>query len=241
MSSPVIRINPTTKAMDARKAYERDGFVQIENIFEPEVAEHLAALFDTLEFSLAMQGADGNPLLLSPEDMRQEGAALGARIRDLLDRTGRDYGFLYQAYPLISAYLAGQDPGHAIHKLTEWLVAEFTEFGAFVVNDPRIAKADGQLTRYQPGDFIGLHNDVGLEESYRITAYTLGFTREWRADWGGQLLFHDEKGDVTRGFIPRFNTLTLFKVPQLHSVAPVAAYAKARRHSVVGWLRTHEA
>lgn len=118
-------------------------------------------------------------------------------------------------------------------------IAEFTTFGAFVTDEPRVAKADGQLTRYRPGNFIGLHDDVGSEDSHRLTAYTLGLTRRWRSDWGGQLLFHDHRGDVSRGYVPRFNTLTLFKVPQLHSMAVVAPYAKVHRHSVVGWLRDH--
>jgi SM-20-related protein len=31
--------------------------------------------------------------------------------------------------------------------------------------------------------------------------------------------------------------LTLFKVPMLHSVAPVAPYAAAPRYMITGWLR----
>ena len=70
----------------------------------------------------------------------------------------------------------------------------------------------------------------------RLVAYTIGFSRPWRADWGGQLLLHDEYGDVERGFAPAFNTLTMFRVPRVHSVAPVAPYAGAPRFSVTGWL-----
>ena len=71
----------------------------------------------------------------------------------------------------------------------------------------------------------------------RRAAYTIGLTRTWRPDWGGQLMFHDEAGDVVRGLLPRFNVLTLFKVPLLHSVAPVAPYAAAPRFMITGWLR----
>lgn len=239
MTTPVIRINPAVDAKAARDAYKREGFVQIADIFEPHVAEHMARMIETLTYDLAFQGEEDKPVLLTQEEIRQQGQQMGQRIRNLMDRTGDNYGFLYQSYPLITAYLTGRDAGHPIHRLTEWLNAEFTAFGAFITDDPRVAKADGQLTRYRPGDFIGLHDDVGSEDSHRLTAYTLGFTRRWRSDWGGQLLFHDNKGDVSRGFVPRFNTLTLFKVPQLHSVAVVAPYAKVHRHSVVGWLRDH--
>jgi SM-20-related protein len=43
----------------------------------------------------------------------------------------------------------------------------------------------------------------------------------WCPDWDGQLLFHDDKGDVRLGLMPRFNTLSSFKV------ADGARYAKA--------------
>ena len=239
MNAPNIRINPRVQASAARAAYQRDGFVQIADIFEPEVAEHIATMIESLPYDLAFEDTDGKPVVLSAAQVAAAGDALSERLTDLNNRSGRGYGFLYQVYPLIIAYLEKRDPGHPIHRLTEFLNAEFVAFGAYVTNQPAVAKADGQLTRYRPGDFIGLHNDVGSEDSDRLTAYTLGFTRQWRADWGGQLLFHDDKGDVTRGYIPRFNTLTLFKVPQMHSVAAVAPYAQAPRHSVVGWLRNH--
>ena len=43
-------------------------------------------------------------------------------------------------------------------------------------------------------------------------------------------------GQIERGFMPGFNVLTLFRVPKAHSVAPVAAYAAAKRLSLTGWL-----
>lgn len=237
MTMPVLRINPKVQAGTARATYLREGLVQIPDIFEPELADYLARLIEDMTLDLAFQGEDGRPALLTVAEQEAAGPALAARVQGVIERTGYDYGFLYQSYAMITAYLNGRDPGHPIHKLTEWLNGEFLQFGAYVTNQPQIARADGQLTRYRPGDFIGLHNDVGTETTERLTAYTLGLTRDWRTDWGGQLLFHDDKGDVLRGYIPRFNTLTLFKVPQLHSVAPVAPYAKTPRHSVVGWLR----
>lgn len=241
MNTPIIRINPAVNVAQARAAYMRDGFVQVPDIFEPALAEYLAQLVENLNYGIAFQGEDGRPVMLKPEEMQAQAKVLGPRIQKMIARTGSGYGFLYQAYPLISAYVNGRDPGHPIHKLTEWLNGEFVEFSAYITDQPQVAKADGQATRYQPGDFIGLHDDVGTEDSDRLTAYTLGFTRRWRSDWGGQLVFHDEKGDISRGYVPRFNTLTLFKVPQLHSVSQVASYAQMRRHSIVGWLRNHRA
>lgn len=239
MTGLALRLNPAIDVEAATRAYARDGFVQIPDMFEPEIAEALATLLESgLDWDLAFEGEDGRPAVLTRAQIAAAGEpVLRERLKAMLARAGGQYGFMYLSYPLISAYLAGRDPGHAIHGLTEWLNQEFVRFGASVTGQPQVVKADGQATRYRPGDFIGLHNDVGSEISDRLTAYTLGLTREWRPDWGGQLLFHDDAGDVTRGHAPRWNTLTLFRVPQLHSVAPVAAYARGTRLSVVGWLR----
>jgi Rps23 Pro-64 3,4-dihydroxylase Tpa1-like proline 4-hydroxylase len=40
------------------------------------------------------------------------------------------------------------------------------------------------------------------------------------------------------GFIPDFNVLRLFSVPQTHHVSYVAPWAAERRLSITGWLRT---
>lgn len=239
MTPPPIRINPQLDIAAAAAAYQRDGWVQIADIFEAGTAEFLATMLETgIDWDLAFQGEDGRPAVLNREQVLAQGdAALQQRLRGMMTRAGSEYGFLYLTYPLITAYLTKRDPDHPVHALTEFLNDAFVRLGVAVTGRQDIVKADGQLTRYRPGDFIGLHNDVGSEVSDRLVAYTLGLTRTWRPDWGGQLLFHDAEGDVIRGHAPRWNTLTLFAVPQEHSVAPVAAYAQGPRLSVVGWLR----
>lgn len=239
MTAPSIRFNPEVDIAAAAAAYRRDGWVQIDDILEAGTAEYLADMLETrIDWDLAFHGEDDQPVVLGREQILALGdAALQQRLRDMMTRAGAGYGFLYQTYPLITAYLTQRDQGHPVHTLTEFLNGAFVRLGAAVTGRRDIIKADGQLTRYRPGDFIGLHNDVGSEASDRLVAYTLGLTRTWRADWGGQLLFHDAAGDVIRGHAPRWNALTLFRVPQDHSVAPVAAYAQGPRLSVVGWLR----
>ena len=233
-----IRINRQLDMDSARRVYSRDGLVQISNFFPEAVADALEQIALTgIDWDLAFQGPTGPEVLSRPDIAAAGDAALRARIQAMLKRAGHGYGFLYLTYPMLTAYLTGRDPEHPIHAVIEFINAEFIRFCAAVTDQPHAVKADGQLTRYRTGDFIGLHDDVGSERSDRLTAYTIGLTRQWRPDWGGQLLFHDDAGDVSRSFAPRWNTLTLFKVPQMHSVAPVSSYATAPRLSVVGWLR----
>ena len=234
-----LRLNPSLDLKAASQTYARDGLVQIPNILEPHLAEDLWQMLETtLPWGIAFQGAAGpqvydqNALKTLPQDQ------IRADLRSALDRTSRAYGFMYLSYPMITAYLQNRDPGHAIHRVTEFIASqEFIGLGARLTRDDDVYKADAQATMYRPGDYIGLHNDIGTEKSDRLAAYTIGLTPEWRPDWGGQLLFHDDQGDVLRGYAPRWNTLTVFKVPRLHSVAPVSAYAVGKRLSIVGWFR----
>ncbi len=71
----------------------------------------------------------------------------------------------------------------------------------------------------------------------RRAAYVLSLTPEWRAEWGGVLEFLDADGHIAEGYVPCFNALNVFLVPQLHHVSCVAAFAAAPRLSLTGWLR----
>jgi len=106
-----------------------------------------------------------------------------------------------------------------------------------ITGGQRARFADAQATRYLPGDFLTRHDDK-QEGAGRIFAYVLSLVEDWRAEWGGLLHFLDDKGEVTGVFVPVFNSLSLFRVPQPHSVSFVAPYAGGERISVTGWLRT---
>ena len=238
MDAPALRLNPALDAASHREAYLRDGVVQIRPLFEPDVADKLAAVLEqAVPWDLIHSDEAGKEQVLDQAAVRALGREeLTRRMQQLHTRARDAFAYVYLGYPMIAAYIGGRDPGHPLHQVTEFLnSAEFLEFGRRVTNDPTIVKADAQATFYRPGDFLNLHDDTGVGE--RRAAYTIGFTRRWRPDWGGQLLFHSESGEITRGLQPGFNVLTLFKVPRQHSVAPVANYAGAPRLSITGWLR----
>ena len=69
-------------------------------------------------------------------------------------------------------------------------------------------------------------------------AYVLNMTPQWRWDWGGALLFSDRPGHVSEGYLPAFNALNIFAVPQPHLVEFVSPFAGAQRYSITGWFRS---
>jgi len=50
------------------------------------------------------------------------------------------------------------------------------------------------------------------------------------------LAFFDDNGNIKEAFIPSFNTLNIFLVPQMHSVQLVSPFAGANRCSYLGWF-----
>ncbi|WP_374470516.1 2OG-Fe(II) oxygenase family protein [Phenylobacterium sp.] len=218
-------------------AYARDGVVQIEGVLPDAVAEDLAAVLERgTAWSLVYSDAGGRHVILPQAELaRRPQAELHAELEAVVRRAATGFAYVYLVYPMIDAYLDGRDPGHPLHRVTEFLNSPaFMDFVRAVTGEP-VVKVDAQATLYRPGHFLTQHDDRGVGE--RRAAYTLGLTRSWRPDWGGQLLFHTAAGDVARGFAPRFNVLTLFRVPLPHSVAAVAPYAATPRLTITGWLR----
>ncbi|MEM9055385.1 MAG: 2OG-Fe(II) oxygenase family protein, partial [Pseudomonadota bacterium] len=101
----------------------------------------------------------------------------------------------------------------------------------------QISFADAQLTRYGPGQFLTRHDD-DVQGKNRLVAYVLNLTPNWRTAWGGVLEFQDESGNITEGFLPAYNVLNVFKVPQSHAVSYVTPFTRAYRYAITGWLRS---
>lgn len=152
-------------------------------------------------------------------------------------RAADNFGYVYLTYPMIHATLTGWNPGHPIHAVTQFLNSPtFVSLAREVTGCAGILKTDAQASNFGPGHFLTRHIDDGLKRE-RKAAYTIGFTRKWEPDWGGLLSFMDERMDVSRALIPRFNMLTVFDGLRVHSVSAVADFAPAPRLSIVGWFR----
>lgn len=231
--APVFRLNPAINAQDYAETFRREGIVQINNIFEPALADHLEkALKDDTYWRLTYADEKHKAVSLNSEQLAR--TDLQALAGEIIKRAGDGFSYVYLACHLQQTYGAAEQAEHPLHKLYDMLNSpELLAFGRDVTGHTDVVRIDATATWYRPGDFLNLHTDqVGL----RRTAYTLGLTRRWRPDWGGQLLFHTKTGDVERGYRPAFNVLTMFNIPRNHSVAQVAHYAKERRLTISGWL-----
>jgi SM-20-related protein len=220
-----------------RDELARRGRTQIGDYLQPDAAQALQqCLAHDVPWTLAYRaGAQSQTL---PHDQL---AALGAAGEAaLLERcyahANAGYAFAYESYMMVRAYKEGRDPDLLLHRVLEFFNSpDYLAFARALTGDAGITKMNAQATRYRAGHFLRRHNDFDADEGRRY-AYVLNLTAQWEADWGGLLQFTDDAGAVIDTLLPRYNSLSIFKVPAMHTVSLVAPWARAPRLAITGWM-----
>lgn len=215
----------------ARRFAERSR-VQIRDVLTADSAGAILGLLRSEEWDLSWRIRGSPHNFLSPGESGF--AARKAAIERLVGgATPEGKGITYVRR--LRSIVAGEDSGYGA--ILDWLNGRaFLDLVGTVTGIAGLTRATADATLYEAGQFLSLHHD-GVEEGRRL-AFVLNLcaVEDWRPDWGGYLLFHDRAGDVIEGFRPRFNTLTLFRVPQQHAIAPVASSAPSARYAISGWI-----
>jgi SM-20-related protein len=236
---PLFRINPSLDRRALAERFAERRRVQVRDVLTPETAATVRRVLEReTPWGLAVQ-AGPEPQSLSPEELRalsperRSGLLKGIAAR----LAAGDYGFVYQRYPMVTAYRERWDPDGPLALLLEHINdAPMLELVREVTGMPDLVKADAQATLFAPGQFLGLHDDGHVERGWRV-AYVLNFADRWHPDWGGYLNFFDAEGDIVEGLAPRFNALNLFAVPQRHHVSFVPQWSPATRLAITGWFQ----
>jgi SM-20-related protein len=222
----------------AARSFAQSGIIRIVDFFEADLADRLYQHFDSeVEWSrVVSQGElawDLTPEALAAMDEAKERAFL-AKVHE----TARN-GFQF----LFDSRIVSDDPkeraakGQLLDRVLDGLNhPDSLDMFRKITSAPDIRVVDGQATRYLPGHFLTCHDD-GIDGQDRVAAYVINLTHGWRTDWGGLLQFHNAGGDVPLALKPGFNTIHLFRVPQVHSVSYVTPFAGAPRYAITGWLR----
>lgn len=231
-------INDALDIAHWRERLQRDGRVQIADYLQADAAERLrSCLAHEVPWTLAIRDADGARTIPAAEYRGLDDAARATLLRRTAEGAqGGAYRFAYDSYMMVSAYKEGRDPGLLLHRVLEFFnTPGYIAFVRALTGDAGINRVNAQATRYRPGQFLRYHNDSDSDEGRRF-AYVLNLSRDWQADWGGLLQFVGEDGGVQDSFLPRWNSLSLFKVPAGHAVSLVAPWADAERLAITGWL-----
>ena len=222
----------------ATNSYARSGILRVTELFSADVAEALYQHLDgEVSWTRAVNQADKvwdlGPELVEAMDGIQESSLL-----DTVHKSARNgFQFLFDSVLVSDDPAARKARGLLVDRVVDALnhPDSLATFRAITgVADVRMV--NGQGTRYLPGHFLTSHDD-GIDGEDRVAAYVINLTKGWRTDWGGFLQFHNSSGDVPLALMPGFNTIHMFRVPQMHSVSYVAPFAGAPRYAITGWLR----
>ena len=218
--------------------YRTRGFVRIASFLPDEQSTAL--------YRLLRQRTDWKQVFNSGKKVfeldRGTRATLDGKRKNALDEAvyaGAQEGFQYryETIRIPDDEAARHESGDPLADLAVYLSSgETRELLRAVTGAHDIRFADAQATAYSPGDFLTGHDDRFPGKSRRA-AYVLGLTPVWRLEWGGLLVMHGENNDASRAYSPAMNVLTLFNIPQMHSVSEVTRAAAYRRYSITGWLR----
>ncbi len=236
-----FRLNPDLDVPALAAAYAETSRVRIKDFLRED---GLAEFYDDLEargdWWHLMRTEAGVIELDAAAKARMSGkrrAALDAEVHTL---ARRQFQYRYEGLRVPEDESEGTGAADPLTAFSDLMSSEpMLDLLRRITGADALAFTDGQATAYGPGDFLTCHDDA-VPGKNRLAAYVFGLTPGWRAEYGGLLLFHARDGAVVTGHVPRFNTLDLFRVPQLHSVSMVTPAAPHRRYAVTGWLRGGE-
>lgn len=236
----LLRLDPTLDPEALTAVFRRYGRLHIPGVLTDEAATHLARTLVGLNgWRRILHGEDGRDYDVPVEEI----AELPPEERQALERGiqagARDsFRYMFDGVRISDEVLKGREVDPELFAILKFLNGPaFLDFVRRLTGDDRPVFADAMATRYLPGHFLTAHDDEAPGEN-RLFAYVLNLTGRWRADWGGMLLFLDDEDHVAEGYVPAFNALNIFRVPQRHAVSFVTPYAGAARLSITGWIRS---
>ena len=218
--------------------FRRCRRVRIQPFLDEESARHLLEHIRSRDDWRLVVNAGEKVFEIDRPGQRSMSAAQWRQLDQLVgEAAGKGFQFRFESIRVPDDETERRQRASLLDQLALFLShPETVDFFRQVTGAADIAFADAQATCYSAGHFLTTHDD-GVEGKARRAAYVLGLTEGWRSGWGGLLRFHASNGDVEEAWAPRFNALSLFAVPQTHSVDVVAPYAEGSRYSVTGWLR----
>jgi SM-20-related protein len=234
---PDFRMQEWLVRADLASIFRPAGRLHIPNFLEragaTELYRHLAG---DIDWSMVLH--DGKDVREALPAMRKAFPQLDHELAQTAYASAHErFQFLYEVQRTPDDAIARGTNPTALNRFVDFLNSSaFLAFARRLSGIESLDWADAQATCYRSGHFLTVHNDY-LENEKRRVAYVYNLAPEWRSDWGGLLQFIGPLGHVLEAYTPRFNSLNVFTVPQLHSVSMVAPFAAGPRYSITGWLR----
>ena len=233
----MIQENILEKINKYANNFNTNGWVSIPNFLDKNIAESVYELCNKREQWSIATIKQGKPYIVDIEEFKELPAQLKHQfINEVLISASKegDFQYMYEYIRLLGE--GAQDEAEFKFIKNFLLEPTYKDILGKVIGS-EVKDVDAKVTKYTAGYFLKEHNDVREQkDEKRIAAYVLGLTKDWKADFGGLLNIMDDNHDVIKTIVPKFNTLTIFKVPKPHFVSQVANYCPKSRFSITGWL-----
>lgn len=245
-SSVAFELNPELDRAELSRLFGVNQRLQVRSILQQQGADALHRYLSTeMEWSLLV-AARKKTFEVAPEAAGQRDAQANRRLLDYAYGAARDgFAFVYGTNRRKSRQPSANDANLAASLLVRF--GAFLNSAAFlsllreITGRRDLRYASAQATCFLPGHFLNFHTDAGEGGNYiaaKKMAYVFNLSRGWSAAWGGLLQFEAADGSLCDSFVPLFNSLNIFSVPQSHAVSMVAPFAGSARYAVSGWLHT---
>ncbi|HBK55960.1 MAG TPA: hypothetical protein DDZ76_06720 [Xanthomonadales bacterium] len=231
-------LNPALDLGAAAAEFARLGRVQIRDVLSDDGARRLAECMQReVPWSFTYYDDNGAAVIEHANLSRLSGQEMSDLQRRVFSHASGKFGYAYGLYHMDPAARPTTVPCPVLHEFFDFLAGD-AMLGLIrtVLDDPTPIAVDAQATQFGPGNFLSYHNDL-MPRANRRCAYVFNLTEGWRPDWGGYLHFFDALGNQPGAFMPTFNALNLFRVPQPHAVGYVPPFARGIRRAVSGWYR----
>lgn len=91
------------------------------------------------------------------------------------------------------------------------------------------------LAYYPPGTFYKKHLDRFEKNSSRRLSFIFYLNKEWKEEWGGELVTYDQQGKIIKMISPMPGSFVCFLSDEFpHEVRP----SSHERRSLTGWMHT---
>lgn len=232
-----IKINDSLDITSFSKQLREKRRLQIPNFFDENSAEYINHLLNNHKnWYLAYNEGDNfyessaeQIAVLKPSQKQQF-------MNQIYYRAMSSFQYVFNQYYITQALELNENLGDPIHQVHHFVNSlSFLDTMRALTGEASIKKSDSYASQYLPGHFLTEHDDRHSTHK-RVAAYVVSMNKVWKRDWGGHLAFYDDEGNIEEAFIPSFNTMNIFFVPQNHAVQMIAPFAGKPRQSILGWL-----
>jgi SM-20-related protein len=214
-----------------RRTLTRHRRVQIPGFLHDQQAFVLyRCLAEQLSWHLAAGGGDRS--WISARGAYPDGAAYQKIAMRAQARAEHGHQYLHDCYSPGDSRIEGECSTLVVDAVPEdFNSAEFLGLVRALTGDPAIVRVTAQAIRLRPGQFL---LPAAPADDGRRYAYTLHLSPVWRAEWGGLLQSLDDQGGINETFLPRWNALTVLRLPQRHQVTLIAPWAQRPQYAISG-------